>query len=139
MFSAGSALFYGLYTLYGDYLLDEISLVETIAFASLFASISFFSIGFITGSLYFNFALSAWTPAISLTMVTMFSFLAFFRGIKLTNPVKVSTLSMLEPIVGMILSILLFADKFNLNQVFGALFVLIASFIAIKEKEQKKF
>ena len=136
MFSAGSALFYAIYTLYGNHILDEIPLIETIAFGSLFASISFFIIGSSTNSLYFDFAYTAWIPTISISLITMFSFLAYFQGIKLTSPVKVSTLSMLEPIVGILLSILLFGDKFNLNQGIGAIFVLTASFIVIKNKSK---
>ena len=136
-FSAGSAIFYAVYTLYGNHLLDKISLINTIAFASLFASFSFLSIGLITDTLHFNFSYVAWIPAVSISIITMFSFLAFFRAIKLTSPVKVSVLSMLEPIVGIFLSILLFADKFNFRQGIGAFFVLLGSFIAIKNKKNK--
>ena len=137
IFSATSALFYAIYALYGDYLLDEISLIETIAFASLFASISFLIIGFLTNSLNFNFTYTAWIPAVSISLITMFSFLAFFRAIKLTSPVKVSILSMLEPIVGIFLSILILSDKFNIRQGIGAIFVLTASYLAIRDKSNK--
>ncbi|MGM0409704.1 MAG: DMT family transporter [Bacillota bacterium] len=137
-FAAGSSLFYAIYTLYGNHLLDDISLVETIAFASLFASISFFIIGSTTNNLYFNFEYKAWLPTISISIITMFSFLAYFKGIKLTNPVKVATLSMTEPIVGIFLSILLFSDSFNLNQGIGAFLVLYASYLAIREKSKSK-
>ncbi len=131
MLAFGASVFYSLYTLYGDYILKDISLITTIAYVCLFAAFSFFSIGLMTGNLQFQFTQNTWLPIIGISLVSMLGFLAFFQGIKLTSPTSVSILSMIEPLVTIVLSIIFFGEWFNLLQIFGALLVLSGSLLVV--------
>lgn len=136
--ASGAAIFYAVYTLYGDYILKETPLLTTIAIVCLFAAISFFSVGLLTNNIDFNFSSSTWLPTISISVVSMLGFLAFFQGIKLTSPTSISALSMVEPIVTIILSIIFFGDTFNYFQIFGAILVLGGSYLVVLSVKKKE-
>ncbi|MGM0445653.1 MAG: DMT family transporter [Bacillota bacterium] len=140
LLASGAAVFYAVYTLYGDYLLKDIPLLTTIAIVCLFAALSFLTVGLVTNNIQFSFASSTWLPIIGISVVSMLGFLGFFQGIKLTSPTSISALSMIEPIVTIVLSIIFFGDSFNYLQIFGAVLVLGGSFLvvlSVKKKEIK--
>ncbi len=140
LLASGAAVFYAVYTLYGDYILKDIPLLTTIAIVCLFAALSFLTVGLVTNNIQFNFTSSTWLPTIAISVVSMLGFLGFFQGIKLTSPTSISALSMIEPIVTIVLSIILFEESFNYYQIFGAFLVLGGSFLvvlSIKKKEIK--
>ncbi|MGM0603643.1 MAG: DMT family transporter [Bacillota bacterium] len=134
LMAAGAAVSYGIYTIYGSRMLKKVSLMVTTAFVSLFAGISFFVIGLMTDRLHFQFESKSWIFIIIITFITAAGFLAFFAGVKLIKPTFVSILSMIEPIVTIILSVILFSDKFSFVQALGSILVLSgASLIFIKK------
>ncbi len=134
LMAAGAAVSYGIYTIYGSRMLKKVSLMVTTAFVSLFAGISFFVIGLMTDKLHFQFESKSWIFIIIITFITAAGFLAFFAGVKLIKATFVSILSMIEPIVTIILSVVLFSDKFSPLQAVGSILVLSgASLIFIKK------
>lgn len=133
----GAALFYSVYTLYGDYVLKDVPLLTTIAVVCLFAAVSFFTVGMVSGNINFNFTHFTWLPVVSIAVVSMLGFLAFFKGIKLTNPTTISVLSMIEPVVTIILSIIFFDDILNYLQVVGSILVLGGSILIILSVNEK--
>lgn len=125
----GAALFYALYAIFGDHVLKKVPLDVTLAYASFFAALVFLVTGSLFHLLNFNFETGAWGPVTMITMLTLFGFLAFFQGIKLTNPAMVAVLSMVEPLVAIILSIILFKDSINSIQGIGMILVLTGAIL----------
>ncbi|MDZ7671561.1 MAG: DMT family transporter [Halanaerobiales bacterium] len=138
LLASGAAVFYAVYTLYGDYILKDIPLLTTIAIVCLFAAVSFLTVGLVTNNIDFNFTSFTWIPTIGISVVSMLGFLAFFQGIKLTSPTSISALSMIEPIVTILLSIIFFGDSFNYFQIFGAILVLSGSFLVVLSVKKKE-
>lgn len=126
-----AAIFYASYTILGDHLLKNIPLIVTIAFVCLFSASIFLLTGLFSQTLKFNFQLEAWSSAFGVAIISMLGFLTFFQAIKLTNPTSVSILSMVEPIVTILFSVLLFNDKLSFTQGIGAFFVLTGALITV--------
>lgn len=61
-----------------------------------------------------------------------FVFLSFFLGVMLTSTSIAAILSMVEPLVTVILSLLILKESLSVAQCFGGLLVLIGSFLAPK-------
>ena len=139
LFAVGAAVFYSVYTLFGDHILKDVPLLTTIAMVCLFAAFSFLTIGLLSNNVSFAFDYSTWLPVIGIAVVSMLGFLAFFQGIKMTNPTSISVLSMIEPVVTIILSIIFFNELLNYYQLFGAVLVLGGSvLVVLSVKERKK-
>ncbi|MFO7815009.1 MAG: DMT family transporter [Halanaerobiales bacterium] len=139
IFAFGAAVFYSVYTLYGDYILKDVPLLTTIAMVCLFAALSFLIVGLGTNNIQFSFTPQTWLFVVGISIVSMLGFLAFFQGIKLTSPTSVSVLSMIEPVVTIVLSIIFFNDVLNYFQLFGAILVLGGSvLVVISVKEGKR-
>ena len=138
LFAFGAAVFYSVYTLFGDHILKDVPLLTTIAMVCLFAAISFLTVGLISNNVQFAFTSNTWLPVIGIAVVSMLGFLAFFQGIKMTSPTSISVLSMMEPIVTIILSIIFFNDILNLYQIIGAILVLGGSVMVVLSVREKK-
>lgn len=135
----GSALFYSVYTLFGDYILKDVPLLTTISVVCLFAALSFLTVGLISNNIQFAFTSNSWISVIGISVISMLGFLAFFQGVKMTSPTSISVLSMIEPVVTIILSIIFFDDILNFYQIIGAIFVLGGSvLIVLSIRERKK-
>lgn len=138
IFAFGAAIFYSVYTLYGDYILKDVPLLTTIAMVCLFAAFSFLIVGWGTNNIQFSFTPRTWFPIVGISVVSMLGFLAFFQGIKLTSPTSVSVLSMIEPVVTIVLSIIFFNDILNYFQLFGAILVLGGSVLVVLSVKERK-
>jgi len=138
IFAFGAAVFYSVYTLYGDYILKDVPLLTTIAMVCLFAALSFLVVGMGTNNIQFSFSLRTWFPIFGISVVSMLGFLAFFQGIKLTSPTSVSVLSMIEPVVTIVLSIIFFNDILNYFQIFGAILVLGGAVLVVLSVNERK-
>lgn len=138
LFAIGAAVFYSVYTLFGDHILKDVPLLTTIAMVCLFAAFSFLIVGLLSNNVQFTFNNSTWLPVIGISVVSMLGFLAFFQGIKMTNPTSISVLSMIEPVVTIILSIIFFDDILNYFQIFGAILVLGGSVLVVLSVRERK-
>lgn len=134
----GSAIFYSIYTLFGDYILKDVPLLTMIATVCLFAALSFLTIGLVSNNINFSFANNSWMWVLGIAIISMLGFLAFFQGIKMTNPTSISVLSMIEPVVTIVLSIIFFSDSLNFYQIIGAFLVLGGAFLVILSVRERK-
>jgi len=138
LFAFGAAVFYSVYTLFGDHILKDIPLLTTIAMVCLFAAFSFLTVGLISNNVQFSFTADTWLPVTGIAVVSMLGFLAFFQGIKMTNPTSISVLSMIEPVVTIVLSIIFFNDILNFYQIIGAILVLGGSVLVVLSVRERK-
>lgn len=134
----GAALSYSVYTLFGDHILKDIPLLTTIAMVCLFAALSFLTVGLVSNNVQFNFTSNSWLSTIGIAVVSMLGFLAFFQGIKMTSPTSISVLSMIEPVVTIILSIVFFNDILNFYQIIGTILVLGGSVLVVLSVRERK-
>jgi drug/metabolite transporter (DMT)-like permease len=97
----------------------------TSSFVTLFAGLSFFAASFASGTLDFNFASAAWLPVAGLAFLsTVVSVLTFFRGLELIGSTRASILSIIEPLVTVVFSALLFSERLTALQILGGFGVL---------------
>lgn len=127
-----AALSYTSYILYGNFIIRDIPYQVTVAYVCLFSAMSFLILGIGTHNLTPPGACSAWMLLCVIAFVSLFGFLSFFLGVMLTSPSIAAILSMAEPLVTVILSLLIFKESLSVAQCFGGLLVLIGSFLALK-------
>lgn len=127
-----AALSYTSYILYGNFIIRDIPYQVTVAYVCLFSAVSFLILGIGTHNLTLPGACSAWMLLCVIAFVSLFGFLSFFLGVMLTSPSIAAILSMAEPLVTVILSLLIFKESLSVAQCLGGLLVLIGSFLALK-------
>lgn len=133
-----SALVYSCYTVLGSRVVKQLPAVVTSAFVSLFAAISLLVMGLTNHSLKINLETQAWAAiagiAVLSTVVSMFT---YFRGLELVGSTKASIVSMIEPLITIGFSILLFNETLSGNQLLGALAVLGGAMLVVLAKKPK--
>jgi len=121
----GSAVFYAGYIVFGNRVVRQVPPLVTSSFVTLFAGLSFFAASFASGTLDFNFASAAWLPVAGLAFLsTVVSVLTFFRGLELIGSTRASILSIIEPLVTVVFSALLFSERLTALQILGGFGVL---------------
>lgn len=134
----GAAVIYSAYVLMSNNLLKTVPPITAGIYISFSASIGLLITGFLTKSFSLNFQAGAWPWVIGLVIVsTVLGMLTFFRGLKVLGPSKATILSMVEPIFGIIFSILLFQDHFNFLQMIGAAGIISGAVAAVYKRESK--
>jgi drug/metabolite transporter (DMT)-like permease len=122
-YAAGAAAVYSFYILIGNRVALNAPPVTAASFITLFASLSFLTTGFSTGTLHFR--LAGWLPVLGIAVVStampVFSFLA---GMNATGPTRASVISMLEPVVSIVGSLVVLQQNMTLVQAAGGLTVL---------------
>jgi drug/metabolite transporter (DMT)-like permease len=106
------------------------------AFVTLSASVMYLIIGLSTNTLVFTFDKSAWLPILGIVLFsTVLSLVTLFGGIKLLGPARAAILSMVEPLVTIVISCLLFHDKLGPWQWFGGAMVLTGALLVVISKQ----
>lgn len=137
VFLAGlAAISYTSYILYGNSIMKKTPYQIVVAYVCFFSALSFFTIGTITRNLLFPRSTSTWLLFCVISFVSLLGFLSFFLGVKLTNPAKAAVLSMAEPLVTVILSLLFFKEYLAIPQYIGGTFILIGSLLALLSRKQ---
>ncbi|HCA40493.1 MAG TPA: permease [Aminobacterium sp.] len=132
VFLAGVASFsYTSYILYGNSLMKNISYQIIVAYVCSFSALSFLIAGVTTHNLLLSHTPSVWLIFCIISFVSVSGFLSFFLGVKLTTPAIAAILSMTEPLVTVILSIVFFREHLSFSQYFGGILVLTGSLIAL--------
>lgn len=139
LLALGAAVVYSFYIVIGNRVALKVPPIITSAFIALFASVSFFIWGVFTDTLNFEFEASGWLPILSIAIFsTVVSMFCFFAGMNLTGPTKASILSMIEPVVTSVFSILLLQEKMSYPQIFGGLIVLTGAILVVVAREKAK-
>ncbi|WP_088040771.1 DMT family transporter [Bacillus sp. EAC] len=134
-----AAVVYSIYIIVGGRVTLQLPPIVTCAYITLFAAISFLIVGVSTNSLHVHFSLVGWLAILSISIISsVISMLSFFAGIKLIGPTKGSILSMIEPVITILFSTILFNERMNLLQLFGGTVVLVGAFIVVISSEKKK-
>lgn len=127
-----AALSYTSYILYGNSLMKKTPYQVVVAFVCFFSAVSFFIVGKATHNLILPHTTSTWLLFCIISLVSLSGFLAFFLGVKLTTPSIAAILSMAEPLVTVVLSLLIFKEYLTILQYLGGILVLAGSFLALK-------
>lgn len=126
------ALSYTSYILYGNFIIKDVPYQVVVAYVCFFSAISFLILGSVARGLALPNASSTWILLCFVAFVSLFGFLAFFLGVELTSPSIAAILSMAEPLVTVVLSLLIFKEYLSITQYFGGVLVLVGSFLALK-------
>jgi len=126
------ALSYTSYILYGNFIIKDVPYQVVVAYVCFFSAISFLILGSVARGLALPNASSTWILLCFVAFVSLFGFLSFFLGVELTSPSIAAILSMAEPLVTVVLSLLIFKEYLSITQYFGGVLVLVGSFLALK-------
>lgn len=138
MLAFGSALVYSLYIVLGNRVVQKLPALLTSAFVTLFASISYLVMGISTSSIKSGLSAEAWMAVAGIVLFsTIMSILTFFRGIELIGSTKASILSMIEPLVTIGFSALLFYERLSWVQLLGGVFVVLSSVYVVSAEVRK--
>jgi drug/metabolite transporter (DMT)-like permease len=138
-FAIGSALSYTMYVTFGKYLTKKTPSIVTTGFVSLFASGSFLIMGTYTNTISFDFSPIAYLPLIGIVLFsTIVALSAYLKGMDIVGSTLASTLSMLDPLTTLVLSVILFKEQVSVLQLAGILGVLLGAAMATTAEEQQQ-
>lgn len=138
MLAFGAALVYSVYIVLGNRVVKQLPVMVTSAFVTLFASISYLVVGISTFNIKLDLTVEAWMAVAGVALFsTILAIFTFFRGIELIGSTKASILSMIEPLVTIAFSALLFYERLSLLQVLGGIFVLLSSVYVVTAEVRK--
>ena len=131
----GAAGVYAVYLNLSNRVLKEVLPDVATAYISLSAAAAFLVIGSATHSLNFSFQPATWFPIVGIAFFsTAIAILTLFRGIELLGSTRASILSIVEPLVTITISSLLFHDRLSAIQWGGGLLILAGAFIVIRSR-----
>ncbi|PWK14368.1 DMT family transporter [Tumebacillus permanentifrigoris] len=134
-----AALVYSFYIVLSNRVVKSVPLVVTSAFITLFAAISFAVISLGMHQLQFDFGSKAWLAIGGIILFpTMIAMSTFFYGLRIIGSTRASILSMVEPLVTITASALLFDDSLTVAQWFGGGAVLLGALLVVLAREQKQ-
>ncbi|QKE72157.1 DMT family transporter [Arthrobacter citreus] len=134
-----AAVVYSIYIIVGGRVSLEVPPLVTSAYISLFASISFFLVGMSTSSIHIHLKFVGWLSILGISIISsVIAMSAFFTGVKLIGPTKGAVLSMVEPVVTIMCSTILFHENMSLFQLLGGTVVLGGALLVVVTSEKKK-
>ncbi|AEG61673.1 DMT family transporter [Desulforamulus ruminis] len=132
LLAVGAALVYSGYTVLGSRVVKQLPAVITSAFVSLFATVSLLIMGLARHELELDLELQAWVAiAVIAVLSTVVSMFTYFRGLELVGSTKTAILSMVEPLITIGLSVILFHDKLTVSQLIGGVGVLAGAVLVV--------
>lgn len=133
----GASAVYSVYMIISNRIIKNSSPVITSAFVTLSASFAFLIIGLSTDTLVFTFDRSAWLPISGIIVFsTVISIFTLFRGMELLGSARAAILSMVEPLVTIVMSCILFHDNLGPWQWFGGIMVLTGALMVVITKQK---
>jgi len=137
LLSIAAALVYSCYIVYGNRVVKQLPSVVTSAFVSFFAACSLLAIGLSSGSLAFNLTAQAWTAVVGIAVFcTVIAIFTFFKGMELIGSTRASILSMIEPLVTIGFSALVFYERMTWFQLLGGAAVLLGAVLVVSSREK---
>lgn len=139
MLALGAGLVYTVYLVLGNRIVKETPALVTSAFICLFAACSLLVIGVTTGDLNFNLTGEAWLAMFGVALCcTVLAIFTLFRGIELIGSTKASILSMIEPLITIGFSAVLFNERLSALQMLGGAAVLLGSVLVVSARDKSK-
>ncbi|MBB6176761.1 drug/metabolite transporter (DMT)-like permease [Anoxybacillus tengchongensis] len=134
----GAAVIYSIYIIVGNKVTAHVPPMTASAYIALFAAFSFFVWGISVGTLHFQFDAKGWISVIGTSFVSsVLAILAFFSGMNMIGPTKAAILSMLEPVITFLLSMVFLQERMSFMQMIGGLIVLSGAMLVAMGKEQQ--
>lgn len=134
-----AAIVYAVYILTGNRLVKGVPPVTATAFISLFASLTFMTIGATTGDLHFHIQAQGWWAMIGIMLIsTVLAMFTFFKGLNLIGSTKSSILSTVEPFVTVLLSTMLLGEQLSWLQMVGGVTVLTGAMLVVLSRSKQQ-
>jgi drug/metabolite transporter (DMT)-like permease len=108
----GAAVIYSAYIMIGNKILRDIDPLVTSFYVCTSAGLTFVCYGLATGQLLLALAPAAWLSILGVALFpTLLAVLGFFAGLRLVGATNAAIISMLEPLITVILSVLLLGER----------------------------
>jgi drug/metabolite transporter (DMT)-like permease len=134
-----ASVFYAAYVIYGHSVMKVTPFHITVDYVYLCATIFYGIGGLLAQNVVLPRTFSAWFYVFLVSFISVCGFITFFIGVKLTTPTVASILSMVEPLVTVLLSVIFFQDRLSLMQgIGGGLVLLGALLIILKNRIEKR-
>ena len=139
LLALGAGLVYCCYIVLGNRVLKKSPALVTSAFICLFAAISLLTIGLATDTLRFDLTTQAWLAVAGVALCcTVLAIFTFFRGLELIGSTRASILSMIEPLITIGFSGMLFQERLTWLQILGGAAVLAGAMLVVSAREKSK-
>lgn len=110
--------------------IKDVNSIVIAAYTNTFSTFTFITYGLFKGEINlnnFNITLNAWLGIVFIALVaTVVAIIALAAGVKMIGAAKASIINTFEPIEGVILSIIILGENFFINQILGAILVIVA-------------
>ena len=138
LLALAAAVVYSCYFILGNRLVKDIPPLMVSALICFFAAPALLITGLLAGAVNFHFQPQAWLPVGGLVLFsTVFAILALLRGIALIGSTKAAIFSIFEPLVTVLFSALIFAERLTLPQFLGGAAVLAGAFLIVAAQRQE--
>lgn len=135
----GAALICSTVVILSRYLVGQLDPVPVGAFFSLFTSLSVLPVGLLTGGISFAIELKAWLAVTGCALVaTNLARFLFLTGIRLIGSTLASILCMIEPLVTVVFSAILFSQFLTWFQLLGGLVILLGGALAVASNQAQE-
>jgi drug/metabolite transporter (DMT)-like permease len=134
----GAALTYSTFIILGHRVIKQVAPLTATTFVTAFAGVGILVTSFFTTPLDFSFRAPAWGYIAGLALFsTVVAILFFFWGLELLGPVRVSILSMSEPLFTVLGTVILLQERLTAVQLFGGAAVLAGAVLVTWPKKQR--
>ncbi|GFO63421.1 DMT family transporter [Geomonas paludis] len=126
----GAAVIYSCYIIIGNRILKNIDPMVTSLWVCTAAGLAFFCYGAAKGELILDVSLRGWLSIVGIAVFpTLFGVMGFFAGLRLIGATNASIISMLEPLITVLLSVILLGERITPLQGFGGAVLLFGGLI----------
>lgn len=126
----GAASIYSCYIIIGNRILKDIDPLVTSLWVCISAGLTFLFYGAATGTLVLDIAPLGWLSILGIAVFpTLVGVIGFFAGLRLIGATNASIISMLEPLITVLLSMLLLGERITPLQGFGGAVLLFGGLV----------
>lgn len=138
LLALGAAIVYSLYINLSNLAIKKIPSDLASAYICLFASLAFLLVGTLSHNITFDFHPTGWWPILAIAFFsTTVSIVTFFRGMEILGSNKAATISMIEPVITILISSLVFNSTLGYLQWVGGLLVLFGAYIVVSSRSEQ--
>ncbi|MBU5613703.1 DMT family transporter [Geomonas azotofigens] len=126
----GAAVIYSCYIIIGNRILKNIDPMVTSLWVCTAAGLAFLCYGTAKGELVLDLSPRGWLSIVAIAVFpTLFGVMGFFAGLRLIGATNASIISMLEPLITVLLSMILLGERITPLQGFGGAVLLFGGLI----------
>lgn len=131
----GAITLYSLYMVFSAPITHLLSPSVTVTYVISGSAILFWIWGALAGRLDFGFSPSAWAIGLGLALLpTVLAMSAFLAGVRILGATYAAIVNGLEPLVGVLMSVLFLGDRPTLLQLAGGGLIILAAFLVQRER-----